>query len=138
MKNIKFLEHTADIKLEIFGKNLDEFLKNCLTGMAMILIGKKKILELKSSKNRIEKYIEIKFDKETLPIDFLNEVLYYSDVEKVVFFDIKNIEIKKNILKAKILGKKIESFLVCIKGVTYHSIFEKTKSGYHSIILFDV
>ncbi len=80
----KILEHTADLKIRIYGKTLEELFNNILTAIAEVT---KPVLagpEAPSKKIKIEAE-----NLENLLIDFLSEVIYESDLNNAVYTKIK-------------------------------------------------
>ncbi|MEK6820605.1 MAG: archease, partial [Nanoarchaeota archaeon] len=72
----KFLEHTADMKFQAFGKSLEEAFVNSALAMKEAISGKIRV------KSRIKKKIMVKGkDKESLLYNFLEEILFLLDSE---------------------------------------------------------
>jgi SHS2 domain-containing protein len=139
MKKFEFLEHTADVKMRIFGITLDKLFKNAVLGMAKLQ--KSKVKSQKSKLQfKIQKFVELKSsDLETLLVDFLSAVLTQSDIEHAVFPEIKIKKLTNTEIEAEIFGVKIDKFNKDIKAVTYHGA-EVKKAGDHweAIVLFDI
>ncbi|MFX1344215.1 MAG: archease [Promethearchaeota archaeon] len=139
----EFKEHTADVSVKSWGKNLEEaFSQTALSLMATITPNLRKISPI------IMKDIEIESeDKYALCIDFLSEFLYIFDVEALVFSDIsvKSIEnIKdKYKLKALVKGEKFDKekheIGAEVKGITYSFIeISEKKNKVEIDIVFDI
>ncbi|MEW5907737.1 MAG: archease [Patescibacteria group bacterium] len=138
MSPFEILPHTADIRLKVSGKNLQDLFEQAVLGMAQIL---KQDISKSYFKYQISKIkIKVKADNETiLLIDFLSEVLTASYEEKTVFYKVNFLKITENELDAEIFGGKIDSFDEDIKAVTYHEAkIKKINSGYETIIVFDI
>lgn len=141
MRTHSFLPHVADVRLKIEANNLEELFTAALEGMANLikskscLIGKEKIAE-----NFKEKIEISSIDITALLIDFLSEVLTYSQVNKAVYCKVKFEKLENNFLNATIFGEKIESFDEDIKAVTYHEaeIKKNEKGNLETIIIFDI
>lgn len=134
MEGVKFLEHKADIKVKIFGKTKKEIFKQALLAMAEILG--------KSSKKGALVKINIKVESlgpDFLLIDFLNEVLFFSQTKKAIFEKIKFLDFSDKKIVAQIYGKKVKSFKEDIKAATYHNLkLEKKDKFWQAILLFDI
>lgn len=134
--NYKFLEHTADVRMLVKGKNSKELFSNALKGMFAFLkpkvIKNTPITERKISLNS--------FDATALLIDFLNEVLTMANTFKEYYDKIIFEKLTENKLETKIFGKKVSSFQDDIKAVTYHEAnINKTTDGMlKTIIIFDI
>lgn len=135
MKKYKILEHEADLKIMCFGKTKKELFLNALFGMT-----ENQRPEIEKNK-KTKRKIKIKsLDFSTLLVDFLNEVLYLSQLNKEVFFKIKFVKFTDNEIEGEISGQKVEKFNQDIKAVTYHNleIFKTKNSNWQAIILFDI
>jgi SHS2 domain-containing protein len=136
MLKFKFLEHTADIKFQAFGKNLEEVFENSAFALKDVICGKKKI------KGTKEKIIKIKGrDFESLMYKFLEEILYLLDSSNFLISKIKEIKIKDFTLKAILLGDNSKNywFTNSVKAITYNEMFIKKRgSKWISQVVLDV
>lgn len=132
-KGFEFLEHTADIYIAAYGKNLAEAFENAALAMFESMTDTKD-LELK-----IEENIEAKgFDKQSLLYDWLEKLLIRFEVENHLYskFNIETIRTTDGglELKALVYGELFDSRKhkqkVAIKAITYHrmEIQEKPES----------
>lgn len=131
----KILEHRADLKIRVFGKDKKELFKNALVGM----FGAAKY---EAEKGKIIKR-EIKissFDLPSLLVDFLAEVLYLCETKKDVYDIIKIEHLDDKNIEGILFGKKLKRMGVEIKGVTYHNleICQKKDGVWEATILFDI
>jgi len=128
MKNekFKFLPHTADIKFQAFGKNLEEVFENSVLALKETICGKMKI---KGEKEKIIK-VEGK-DLESLLYVFLEEILYLLDAENFLIGKVKEIKIDNFRLEAVIVGDKASDYKFTnnVKAVTYNDMFVKQNKG---------
>lgn len=124
MQKIRFIEHTADIEFEAFGKSLEEAFENAALAMFEIMTNTKKV------GSKIKKEIKIESeDLESLLYDFLEQFLIFHDSENLIFSKFKVRKISKNTkykLEAEVWGeefdpKKHESKTL-VKAVTYHDL----------------
>ena len=107
-----------------------------MTGMMEVLKPK-----IKSPKSKIKSKIAVEsIDLDSLLVDFLNEVLYLSQVNKEVYNDIKFRKFTDKRLEGELTGNKIELFGEDIKAVTYHGLeIKKNKQGLWEVtVLFDI
>jgi len=121
-KKFKFLEHTADLKFQAFGKNQKEVFINSSYALKEIICKKLKI------KNRITKNIKIKGnDFESLFYKFLEEIIYLVDAEDFIIKKVKSIELKDFEIKAVFEGDKASNynFTNNAKASTYNDMFFK-------------
>lgn len=118
----KILSHTADLRLEIYGKNLEELFSNAALALADILAPKSTKFKIKKSKVKIK--VKSK-NINTLLVDFLNEILARSNINKTIYMVIScKLQVLGNEarLEAELVGQKIKEFKEDIKAVTYHEV----------------
>jgi len=133
-EKFKILSHTADLKVRVFGKTKEELFQNALFAMNYILNPE---VEEKQEKQRKIKLNSL--TQELLLADFLNEVLYLSQVNKEVYNEIKISELTDKLIKGTLIGKPVIRFGEDIKGVTYYSLKMVKKNGrWEATVLFDV
>lgn len=125
MKRFKFLEHTADVKFQAFGKTIEDAFKNSAFALKETICDETEIKEKK------KKTISIKQkDLESLLYSFLEEILYLLDAENFIISSITKIKIDKKFnLRATILGDKASEyeFTNPVKAVTYNDMFVRTE-----------
>jgi SHS2 domain-containing protein len=120
----KFLEHTADIKFQAFGKNSEEVFENSASALKEAICGK---IKIKEEKNK--KITATGKDFESLLYNFLEEIIYLLDAENFLISKVKEIKIKNFKLDAKISGDKASNYKFTneVKAVTYNDMFVKQK-----------
>ena len=122
----KILSHTADLRLEVFGKTIEELFKNAAEALAQILSLTTRELRIKN-KELSEKISIESSNLNALLVDFLNEILAKSQINKSVY-RIKNLELSPSAgsgragLAAEIEGIKVPEFHEDVKAVTYHEV----------------
>ena len=132
----KFLEHTADIKFQAFGKTPEEVFKNSASALKEVICDKIKVKEKKEKKIKIEAK-----DYESLLYNFLEEILYLLDAEEFLISEIEKIKINGFKLAAGIVGDKASDyeFNNPVKAITYNDMFvKKQKSRWISQVVLDV
>jgi SHS2 domain-containing protein len=141
MKRFELLEHTADIKMKVYGKSPEELFSNAAYGMACIQNQKSKIKnQNKNSKFKIKRNLTVKsLDLESLLVDFLSEILTLSDTYHEVYSKVLIVKLNKNKVEAEIEGFGVDQFDEDIKAVTYHGLeIKKVDDHWETIVLFDV
>lgn len=136
MKKFEILEHTADLKIRVFGKIKEELFRNALFAMMECLKA-----EVQAGVKEIKKEIKISSqDTPSLLVDFLSEVLYLTQVNKEVYNNMRFIKFSDTELEAELQGKKVERFGEDIKAVTYHGleIRQAKNKTWDVILLFDI
>lgn len=137
MKKFVFLPHTADVKFQAFGKNLEECFENAFLALREVMFGD---LEIEGS---IKKKIKIKGkDLENLLYNFLEEFLYLLDTEEFVSLKLENVKVdKKNFLIEAEVNGNIGRVRISnpVKAITYHDMFiKKEKNKYICQVVVDV
>lgn len=137
MKKFKFLEHTADIKFQAFGKSLEEVFENSALALFGVLCDGK-VKEKKSFKINAKGE-----DFESLLYDFLEEFLVLFESENFLPSKIKNLKIdeKKFEISAEIVGDNSEKYEISnhIKAITYNEMFVRAENGkWISQVVLDV
>lgn len=144
MNSYEILPHTADLRLKIKGKTLEDLFEQGVLGLSDILKPGGCSTFNVEHKATSTYDVEVAGMNETiLLIDFLSEVLTTSYEEKAVFckveFSMSETKFPTK-LKAKIFGRKVDGFDKDIKGVTYHEakIIRNKKGELETIIVFDI
>jgi SHS2 domain-containing protein len=136
MKRFKLIEHTADTGLVAYGRSLPEAFANAAYGMFSIMVNPETLHEVES--RRIEVNAD---DIDGLLFEWLNTLLYYFDVEGLLFkrFEIK--ELKENQLTAECYGEKFDSkrhaINIGVKSATYHTL-EVDRKKNRVRVIFDI
>jgi len=135
MKKYKILEHTADLKIEVYGKNKKDLFSNAFLAMMDSFRSETKN---KNSETRIVKVRSS--DLETLLVDFLSKVLYLTQVNREIYNNIKFSKFSDKELEIELFGEKVERFGLDIKAVTYHNldVSQKKDGSWKAVILFDI
>ncbi len=126
-----YFETTADLGVEAMGKSLEEAFKEGAKGLYNIMVDIDKV----DKKEKIEFEVTGE-DLEELLYNFLNELLFYTDVEGIVFNDF-DIKIERDDsgyrLKCTAYGEKIDkekhNIKEEVKAVTYHKMEVKKENG---------
>lgn len=133
----KFLEHTADVKFQAFGKNLDEAFENSAYALKEVMFGKLK------ANDKIKKEIKVEAgDLQALLYKFLEQFLYLLDAESFVFNKVKvKIDEKNFILKADVFGDNASNYKFSndVKAITYNQMFiRKEREKFIIQVVLDV
>ena len=136
MKRFQFIEHTADIGLVAYGQNLAEAFANAAYGLFSI------IAELKTVRESESRQLELnEDDPEALLFEWLNRLIYFFDVEMLLFkrFDVSDFD--GHGLKATCYGEKYEpsrhQLKRGVKSATYHML--KVDSEKNQVqVIFDI
>ncbi|MBS7616872.1 archease [Candidatus Bathyarchaeota archaeon] len=121
----RFLEHTADIYIAAYGKNLAEAFENAAVAMFEVMTETAKV------NPQIEDYVEVKAEDEyALLYSWLEALLVKSEINEMLYSRFEISELTRTAegftLKAKICGEKFNPKKhpqkVGVKAVTYHQM----------------
>jgi len=140
MKKFELIEHTADVGVRVYAKDLKELFKNSAQALISLLVNEKK-------ENGKEKTVKLEAESwEDLLVSWLNELISLFFAEKFLFCSC-DLEINENksskTLEAKIKGIDFDPYRnkinMEIKAATYHNLkIKKKESGLEVDIIFDI
>ncbi len=135
--SFELLEHTADLKIRVIGKDLPELFINA--GLAIAAQQNPQVKD-QPLKKPIWESVEIKSaDQKSLLIDWLNEILSRSDLNDKVYVSFRIKELSETRLRARIAGRKVSQKQIDIKAATYHDLeIRQVNSHWQAIIVFDI
>jgi SHS2 domain-containing protein len=136
MKKFEFIEHTADIGLRAYGATLAEAFANAALGMFSVMA------ELDGVREAEIRRVAVRADDiEGLLFEWLNSLLYYFDVEMLLFKQFDIIEFEEKKLSALCYGEKYDSsrhsLRMGVKSATYHRL-EVDREKNCVQVIFDV
>ena len=121
MKRFQLIEHTADVGLIAYGENLAEAYGNAAYGLFSIITELKTVREIESRRLEISEG-----DAEALLFEWLNSLIYFFDVEMLLFKRFDIIELDGHHLKAICHGEKYDPsrhrLKTGVKSATYHML----------------
>lgn len=136
-EGFEIIEHTADYGLKVRAKTVEGIFEQTAKGMYSLITNPDKV----ETKRSIE--IELKGDDiESLLVDFINELLFYTETEGFLLKDL-NVSLNGNNLKALCRGENFDSerheIVEAVKAATYHMLkIERKNEGLEATIIFDV
>ncbi len=141
-KKFEEIEHTADIALQVWGKNLDELFLNAAEGMYSFIFAD---LEFNGSEDW--KFSASDQSAENLLVIFLTELNYYISIKRIIICMPIKIKINKNSglysischSKSQDFPRDIFDEFLEIKAVTYHNLNITKDGGLLTVkIVFDI
>jgi SHS2 domain-containing protein len=136
--SFEVLEHTADVGVRVYGRNLAELLKNAALALLSLITERETV--------RPDEEIVFEVEAETgeeLLVKMLSEILYLHEVRKMVFADAE-IELTDGLkLRGRLRGEKTDTsrheLLLDIKAATYHNLkIERVNDRFMTEIIFDI
>lgn len=128
MKKYTYLEHTADVKFQAFGNNLEEAFSNAALAFTNVVVEVDEVQEIKQKKIEIESE-----NKKSLLYDFLEKLLILMETEHFVLAKVVSLKIQKEKalkLTAVIsgdIGLEKYDFERQVKAITYNDMFIEEK-----------
>jgi len=137
MKQFDILEHTADVGIVAYGKNLKEVFENAAFGMFSLMVDPDTVEEKISYELKVEDE-----DREGLLTEWLNELIYVSEVHEAVFKRFKITHLSERSLIAKVYGEEIDlsrhQIKTQIKACTYHELKIEKNEIWSARVILDV
>ena len=145
-KDFEFIEHTADVKVRVYGENLKELYQNALKALFQTVLPKAQGCFLRGelevcNEFPIKRKISIaSSDKESLLVDFLSEVLYLMDTHNEAYGEVSITLLSDTGLEATLHGVSVVSFQgEDVKAITYHElVIENIDDVWQATVVFDV
>ena len=136
MPQLKEIEHTADRAFLVRGKDLNELFTQAVQALLQFE-GRKPYG--KGSLSR-EAEVEVEgFDRETLLVNWLNEILYLQEAREETYTGAEILEISDQHLKARLKGQPGDRRMRLIKSVTFHGLrIKETTKGIEATVIVDV
>jgi len=137
MKKFEILEHTADVALRIYGKNLNELFVNAASGLMSFIIDEKEV----TAKEKV--VIKLREDNvEELLVSWLNELIFNFSAKYFLSKKFKILHIDDLGLEAEVSGEKFDAgkhkIISEIKAATYHELeVAKIKKGWQAKVILD-
>lgn len=136
-KEFEIIDHTADAGIIAYGTDLEQAFTNAAKGLFSLIASLDDIEEV------LHRDIKLTAnDRESLLVDWLNELVYYFDTEGILFKRFDIIELNNSHLKARGYGEKANSakheLKTGVKGATYHMLKIEKNKGYRVQVLFDI
>jgi SHS2 domain-containing protein len=138
VKPFEVIEHTADIGIVAYGADIKQVFANAALGLFNLMA------DLDNLKEDVKREIELSAeDIEVLLVEWLNELIYISEVEHIIFKRFEINELSNTQLKATCFGEKIKPgqhrLKREIKAATYHMLRLNKEDGRYKVqIIFDI
>ena len=133
-----FLDHTADIRMEVRGTTMEELFTNAARGLTSLLAPG----TLPTPDREMQVELE-GVDYDDLLVDWLREILFYYDAEGFVLSEARVDALSQSALQGRLLGTTLSSDELSgemeIKGVTYHGLaITRHEKGFSAQVVFDI
>ncbi|MBZ5599640.1 MAG: archease [Acidobacteriia bacterium] len=134
MSSFEEIEHTADRAFRVRGRTLAELLENAALAMSAV-DGLKP-----GAKPSITREVKVNgVDRETLLVNWLNEILYMEQTRGEVYDRFHILEADDHHLRAQLHGGKSSSTVSQIKAATFHNLeVKQIPEGLEATVVVDV
>ncbi|HTW90230.1 MAG TPA: archease [bacterium] len=134
----RLLEHTSDVKAEIYGSDLAELFTNAATCLFDLILDRDKVRETV----RQPVYLETESLSE-LFLDWLRELLFLFSTRSLAIARIEINSVEPTHISATVYGEEFDrerhGLKVEVKTPTYHQYrIDKTDDGYRATVILDV
>lgn len=138
MKRYELIDHTADIGIKVYGRDLKELFGNAAFAMFDIMA------DLEGLKSSVT--VEISKEapnREELLVSWLDELLYNFYTKGLIFSEFNISELDDTHIVGKVIGRHVgenrSRLKAEIKAATYHDLkVEKTGDNWQTQLIFDV
>lgn len=131
----ELIEHTADVAVKAYGRDLSEMFANAALGMFNVMTDTSTVKSVGEYKVEVESA-----DLEGLLVDWLTELLYLFDTQEV-FMRECDVSIDGNKLSASVRGENLDRerhpLKSDVKAATYHMLEINEEEGY-VVVLLDI
>ena len=136
-KEFEVLNHTADIGIIAYGRDMKEAFANAARGMFSL------ITELDDVEETERREIELTApDRESLLVAWLNELIFLFDVDNILLKRFIITHLNSTHLKARAYGEMVDTsrhkLKLGIKAATYHMLKVEKDNGFKIQVIFDI
>jgi len=134
VRRFEELEHTADLALRVYGRDLADLFETAAYAMFC------QLADLSVSEPIREMQVQVEgTDWESLLVNWLNELLYLHETSGLVYVDFEVLELSPQRLEARVAGAPASVVRGIIKAATYYDLsIVQSDQGYAATVVFDV
>ncbi|GHO55540.1 archease [Ktedonobacter robiniae] len=144
MKNFarpyEVFEHTADVGLHVYGRDLPELFSHAAQGMESLMVAPEQIKPATTREVTVEAH-----DHLSLLIGWLDELIFLFDTQFLLVRDVEILDLTETRLKARVTGEAYDAqrheLASAIKAVTWHEAAitcDEISGSYQARIIFDI
>ena len=127
------IEHTADLALHLWATDLPDLFATAAQGMLALFVEADDAATVETVDLTLTA-----LDVETLLIDWLNELLYFVEVQGIAFTAFEFAALTPTALTATLRGGPVRAYTGYVKAATFHDLrVLATPEGYETEIVFD-
>jgi len=142
MKSFEIINHTSDTGVKAWGVTMTELFENAARGMFAVIAKDGRNIQGSKIEKKIELHKNVDSFEEIL-VNWLSELLYVFNREKIYFNDFKVKSLNNDGIEAQASGVNLDLYqsdlYTEIKAVTFHNLkIEESVDGFSCTIIFDV
>lgn len=128
------IEHTADRALQVWGNKLPDLFVGATRGMYGLMADVDGLVPTHWREVRLDAW-----DRESLLVDWLNELLFLTETEGLLFVECDIESLTDTALVARVGGVRALPTKAQIKAATFHNLaLVRDENGWSTLITFDV
>jgi SHS2 domain-containing protein len=132
-----FTEHTGEVRLEVAASSREELFAEAGRALAELMLGEPREPALDPAP---EHAVEVRAgDRAALLVEWLNELIYLSEIHKQVFtrFRVEHVDEKR--VRAVVAGVSPETLQTAVKAATLHGVSVELRDGrWRASVVLDV
>lgn len=127
--------HTADLALRIWATDFNRLMLWAARGLNRLLFN-----DVLLPPFNVEKRLTLNaFDRESLLVEWLSELAFWAESEKLLFQEFEFLSLTEQKLSAILKGRIVPSLKTVVKAVTYHNLtITHTDRGMETVVVLDV
>ncbi len=128
------INHTADRALRVWGRELSDLFVGAARGMTGLMADLDGLAATEQREVRLDAW-----DRESLLVSWLNELLFLTETERLLFVDYRIESLTDTALVARVTGARAPVTKAVVKAATYHDLrLVRDDTGWSTVITFDV
>lgn len=135
----QILSHTADLRMRVTGKTMQELFSDALYGLMHIL--NEEVSSEPNHRVSAKQFVSLSApDRTALLVDFLNEALSLAQVGREVYTRVTFEKLTDTELSAELAGVDVEEFDEDVKAATYHEaeVTQNENGEWETMLVFDI
>jgi len=137
-RSFQIVDHTADIGILAYGEDIEELFANAALALFSL------ITDAESIEEKLDLTLEVSSEgTENLLVEWLNELVYVFDAERIVFSRFEIRSLTHYHLRAVCYGENLNptrhKIKVGVKAATYHMLtLDRNGDGYRASVILDI
>lgn len=138
MRKFEFVDHTGDLGIRVFGKNLSDLFRHAAEALFHVITDPETILPKET-----RKIVVAGHGPEELLISWLNEFIYLFDTRGLLFREFEFTFLNEKSLEALVRGEPYDEnrhpIKRTVKSATYHQLqIRREKGGWEAQVILDL